>query len=216
MDVFIVGEDTACKAVIRRIIAFCANAKHTPIQILPQQFPVRGGGIKNKIKNFNKLSVHTPVILLTDLDNNICPPMFITALLDGDRKNENFVLSIAVDEVEAWLLADREGIARYFDISIERIPFPSKITMQGRVEKTEISCPCKTSLYFVLQILPYSRNKTLIKQLTPRKGAVKGPEYNIGMTPFIQNHWNIEAAMKNSDSLAGMINRIYRLIDNNG
>lgn len=214
MEVFIVGEDDACRAVIRRVVAFCANVKNTPIKVRPQEFPIRGGEIKSKIKNFNKLSITTPVILLTDLDNNICPPTFITALMDGDNKNENFVLSTAVDEVEAWLLADREGIARYFSIGIEKIPQTSKITMQGRVEKTEISCPCKTSLYFVNQILPHSRNKTLIKQLTPRKGAVKGPEYNIGMIPFIQNHWNIEAAMKNSDSLKGMIYRIFHLIDN--
>jgi hypothetical protein len=138
----------------------------------------------------------------------------MATLMNGSVKNDAFVVSIAVDEVEAWLLADRVGFAKYFDVGIELIPEASKIKMQGRVEKTEIACKCKTSLYFVNKILPHSRNKTLIEQLTPQNGAVKGREYNIGMTPYIQNHWNITAAMENSDSLKGMVNRIFRLIDN--
>jgi hypothetical protein len=213
MDVFVVGEDDACKAIIYRVIDFCCAAKGKSLRVV-SELPARGGEIKNKIKNFNILSVSTPVILLTDLDNNTCPPAFIATLMGGDVKNENFVLSIAVDEVEAWLLADRGGFARYFDVDVALIPNASRIKMQGRVEKTEIDCKCKTSLYFTSTILPNSRNKSLIEQLTPRYGATKGPEYNTVMVPFIRNSWNIEEAMQNSDSLKGMINRIFRLIDN--
>lgn len=211
MEVFIVGEDDACRAVIRRVISFCSEA----IEILPQEFPVRGGEIKSQIGKFNRLSTSSPVILLIDLDNNTCPPEFRTTLLKGDVQNHNFVLSIAVDEVEAWLLADRIGFSRYFGVEVGLIPEASQIRMQGRVAKTEIDCGYKTSLYFVKEILPHSRNKTLIEQLTPQPGAIKGREYNSVMTPFIRDHWDIDAAMENSDSLKRMVNRILRLIDGN-
>lgn len=213
MDIFVVGEDDACKAVIYRVIAFCAALRKTSLKVV-SELPARGGEIKNKIKNFNLLSKHTPVVLLTDLDNNTCPPSFIGTLMHGENKNRDFVFSVAVDEVEAWLLADREGFARYFQVDIDRIPGASKTKMQGRSEKTEIVCPYKASLYFAQQILPHSRSKTKIEQLTPRPGATKGPEYNSVMIPFIQDHWNLETAMDNSNSLSGMVDRVCRLIDN--
>jgi hypothetical protein len=215
MDVFIVGEDDACKAVIRRVIAFCAETKKISITILPQEFPVRGGEIKSKIKNFNLLSASAPVVLLADMDNNTCPPIFVTSLLKGEARNDNFILSIAVDEVEAWLLADRHGFANYFGVDVALIPSTSQIKMQGRVEKKEIVCPVKTSLYCVTEIWPKSRNKTLKEQLIPRPGATKGAEYNSVMVPFIRDHWNVEKAIENSDSLKGMVNRICRYIDGN-
>lgn len=213
MDLYLVGEDDACKAVIYRVIDFCSISRKTPLKVI-LELPARGGEIKSKIKNFNILSANTPVVLLTDLDNNGCPPSYISTLMKGDKKNDNFVLSIAVDEVEAWLLADRTGFARYFGVETGLIPLPSLIKMQGRVEKKEIECRCKTSFHIVTKILPYSRNKSLIEQLTPRPGATKGPEYNSAMLPFIQEYWSIENAVQNSDSLQGMINRIFRLIDN--
>ncbi len=161
MDVFIVGEDDACKAIIYRVINFCFDARGKSPNVV-SELPARGGEIKSKIKNFNRLSVNTPVILLTDLDNNTCPPLYIATLMDGDIKNDDFVLSIAVDEVEAWLLADKEGFARYFGVDATLLPNASLIKMQGRVETKEIVCPYKTSLYFGREIILHSRNKTLM------------------------------------------------------
>jgi hypothetical protein len=213
MNLFIAGEDDACRAVIYRVIAYCFDSRKQPYHII-SELPARGGEVKSKIHNFNILSATTPVVLLMDFDNNTCPPTYINTLIEQDQKNDDFILSLAVDEVEAWLLADRDGFARYFNINIDRIPSASKSKMQGRVEKTEIFCPYKTSLYFITQILPHSRNKSIIAQLTPRPGATKGPEYNTTVIPFIKDHWNIENAMANSDSLTGMIHRIFCLIDN--
>lgn len=145
MDIYIVGEDDACKAIIYRVITFCFAARGKLPNII-SELPARGGEIKSKIKDFNRLSTNTPVILLTDLDCNTCPPLYLSALMDGDLKNDAFILSIAVDEVEAWLLADRNGFAQHFSVDITLIPKPSRIKMQGRTEKTEIACPYKTSL----------------------------------------------------------------------
>lgn len=41
--------------------------------------------------------------------------------------------------------------------------------------------------------------------------ASKGPEYNVAILPFVKNIWNIDEAMKNSDSLSRMVLRLKRL-----
>jgi hypothetical protein len=206
MDVIIVGEDDVCKAIIHRVLKFCDGN----ISIL-REMPAKGR-VTTLITEFNSLSAYYPVILLTDLDNNGCPPAYTAKLMGGNDKHINFLLSIAVDEAEAWLMADRIGFARYFNVDIDLIPKPSKSKLQGRVEQIEIYCGVKTSWYFMNRILPHSTNKTLIKQMTPNPGATKGPEYNNVMLPFIHDIWDIEAAIENSDSLRSMINRILRLL----
>lgn len=84
--------------------------------------PARGGQIKHKISEPNRLSSSKPVILLTGLDVTQCPPMLKNSLLANQEQNDDFILNIAVDEAEAWLMADREGFAEYFGIPISEIP----------------------------------------------------------------------------------------------
>jgi len=60
-------------------------------------------------------------------------------------------------------------------------------------------------------LIKKSKNSEYIQQLTPKKNASKGPEYNSCMLPFIQNAWNIDNARQNSDSLNRMILRIEEL-----
>ena len=47
--------------------------------------------------------------------------------------------------------------------------------------------------------------------MMPEQGAVKGKEYNVAMTPFIKQHWNVENAMKISDSLKRMVEPLKNL-----
>ena len=63
----------------------------------------------------------------------------------------------------------------------------------------------------VNEIIPHSRIKEFKDQMIPQNGAKKGKEYNSALTPFIENHWNIENACQNSDSLNRMVKRISNL-----
>ena len=51
MRVFIVGEDDVTLTVIRRVLSYCSDN----CEII-QTLPARGGQIKSKIAEFNKLS----------------------------------------------------------------------------------------------------------------------------------------------------------------
>ena len=56
-----------------------------------------------------------------------------------------------------------------------------------------------------------SRNVELRAQVGAQGKASKGPEYNDAILPFVKNIWNIDEAMKNSDSLSRMVLRLKRL-----
>lgn len=107
IGVYIVGEDDVTRHVIYRILSYCGAGRFTVLM----ELPARGGEIKNKIPNFNQLAMKFPVILLTDLDADNCAPELKRKLLGGLEQAENLVFNVAVDEAEAWLMADRDGFA---------------------------------------------------------------------------------------------------------
>jgi hypothetical protein len=115
MEVTIVGEDQATKAVILRLINYVGGF------YVGRDLPARGGRVKSLINNFNNLSATQPVVLIIDLDNYSCPPELISSLLNGLILNDNFIVRVAVDEVEAWLMADRTGFAEYFKVPIDNV-----------------------------------------------------------------------------------------------
>ena len=128
MRVFIVGEDDVTLAIIRRVLVYCSD----DFEII-SELPAHGGQVKNKIKEFNKLSESYPVVLLIDLDNDDCAPLLIKKLVKD--KNKDFIFNIAVDEAEAWLMADRENFASYFKIKMEDMPSAHQ-TKQGEKNRS--------------------------------------------------------------------------------
>jgi len=201
MKVYIVGEDAVTFTIIEKILTYCSDGFKVITKL-----PARGGQIKSKIAEFNKLSKSNPVVLLTDLDAYSCAPQMIEQLIEA--KNNDFIFNIAVDEAEAWLMADREGFASYFKIKIEDMPSAYQTKQGGRKPLTEMKFVYKSSMYLTHELIQKSKSSEYIRQLTPKKNAAKGPEYNGCILPFIQNVWNIDSARQNSDSLNRMILRI--------
>ena len=158
------------------------------------------------------MSFANPVILLTDLDAESCAPQLIKKLIKD--KNKHFILNIAVDEAEAWLMADREGFAEYFKIKIEDMPPVHQTKQGGRKALTEMKFKYKPSLFLTHELVKKIRHAEFKQQLTPKKGATKGPEYNSCLLPFIQNKWDISTARRNANSLDRMIGRMQNLIQN--
>lgn len=207
IDVYIVGEDDVTKEIIKKIIAYCSIDKINIIQSLP----ARGSQIKNLINNYNKLASSKPVILLMDLDANNCPPQLIREL-HIDHKSDKLILNIAIDEAEAWLMADRYNFASYFQVDIDSIPTSHRTKLNGSKEIKEMDFPIKASLYLNTYIIPTSRSIKIRSQMLPEKNAYKGKEYNKVVVPFIKENWDVANAMLNSDSLKRMVDRIQTLI----
>jgi len=201
VKLFIVGEDAVTYTIIKKILTHCSNN----FEII-SELPARGGQVKSQIKQYNKLSETYPVILLIDLDNNDCAPQLLNKLISV--KNKNFIFNIAIDEAEAWLMADREGFADYFKINLKEIPVACLKKQGGGKALTEMNFSVKSSWFLTHELIKKSRSSEFIQQLTPKPNASKGPEYNPCILPFIENKWNIDNACKNSDSLNRMITRI--------
>ena len=207
-DIFIVGEDDATKAIIKRLVGdYNSNLK------IVQSIPARGSEIKSRIKEFNTLAVDYPVILLTDLDDEPCAPIGKNNLLNGIVQSQDFIINIANDEAEAWLMADTKGFSKYFGIPIGSMPQFVMQKMQGRKLLSEISLNVKSSWQLTHVLAPLSSKQDIKSQISvpPTEKTCKGKEYNTVLVPFIDSIWNPEVARQVSDSLNRMILRIQRI-----
>ena len=184
--------------------------------IIMMEIPARGGEIKSKIPQCNKLAKEYPVIMLLDADDK-CAPELKNKLLNGIQKEDNFILNICVDEAEAWLMADRKGFANYFGIPIDSLPEARPLKQGGRRALMEMDFPAKSSLMLTHQYAIKSSKDNVRKTIgvTDLTAHCKGKEYNTTIIPFIKNNWDVGEACKNSDSLQRMIARLKNLIQLN-
>lgn len=204
IDMIIVGEDAVTRAIIKRLLQDVG-----PNVRVVREEPIRGGEIKQKILKYNLLN--QPVCVLTDLDTYDCPPALIYGWFGASVINPNLIFRIACDEAETWLMADKQGFSKFLGIHESLLPEIKKLDFRN-VENIELHFPYKPSLFLIRELVPASSHKNLVEQLTPRKGAKKGPEYNSAMLPFIEHHWNIDAAMLNSYILRKAVQRINEFV----
>ncbi|MBI5657462.1 MAG: hypothetical protein HZC44_11890 [Geobacter sp.] len=188
----IVVEDVLSEAVMNRLLAHIGYAGETTYRI------TRGNDqIKKNVPKYKGASRIAPHIVLTDLDRYPCPP----ALLDDwdvGKLPSSMLLRIAIREVEAWLMSDRNGIAAFLHAAVDKIPFCP-----------EAEDDPKQTLFSVIR---KSRKRRLVGEMVPQPGAHIGPLYNERMCDFALNHWQIEAAIENAPSLARSIARISDLL----
>ncbi|MDE5947803.1 MAG: DUF4276 family protein [Prevotella sp.] len=208
IEVYISGEDNVTKEVIYRILSFVS-----PRFKVVGDIPARGGEIKKKIPQCNSLAKLHPVIMLLDVDNG-CAPMLKSALLGDQKQSDGFLMNIAVDEAEAWLMADTEGFARYFGINSNDMPKAEANKQGGRKALIEMKFSMKSSFVLTHELIFKSNNSVLKQQIgVKEKGKTKGKEYNDAIVPFIKNVWNIKQAKINSDSLQRMLRRLECLLN---
>ena len=208
IEVFISGEDAVTVAVIKRMLSY-VSSRFTILR----NIPARGGEVKSKVLESNALSNDFPVIMLLDLDQG-CAPDLKKKLLQDSSQNRHFLMNVSVDEAEAWLMADRIGFSKYFGIDINKIPNPKMQKQGGRVERLEMYFPMKSSLVLTHQLALLSSKKEIREKIgvSDPNGPKKGKEYNDAIIPFVENHWNIDSALPNSDSLQRMVRRLEILL----
>lgn len=209
MDVYISGEDPVTETTIIRLLNYVS-----PKFKVIQNIPARGGEIKTKVPQCNKLAKSTPVIMLLDVDEG-CAPLLKAKLLQGLQQEPDFLINVSVDEAEAWLMADREGFANYFGIPIDKIPQAKPLKQGGRNARMEMDFPVKSSWLLTHQYALASSKAEVRKTIgvSDSQAHCKGKEYNTVIVPFIENIWNVDVACSNSDSLERMINRLQNLIN---
>lgn len=183
-------EDELSGAVMEKLISF--SGRNFTIRV----FNARGfGELKKGISKFCQASRVLPHIILTDLDRYPCAP----ALLENwgaIQLPSTILVRIAVREVEAWLLADREGIAEFLHIDLHKVPM---------APETEEDPKRK-----LINLARKSRKRRFSQEIVPSIGSAApiGPFYNHHLINFVNTRWDIDQARQRAPSLERAIFRI--------
>lgn len=195
LSILVVVEDELSEAVMRRLVA-SAGSRLRVDRVVNE----RGNSkIKAGIPKY-KLASHTvPHIVLTDLDRTPCAP----TLLDEWRISKlppQMLFRVAVREVEAWLLADRHGLADFLAVPAIKIP----------LDPESLEDP-KRSL---INIARRSRKRRLAQEIVPEIGsaATIGPLYNARLSEFVRQGWNIDEARWAAPSLDRALRRVSEFL----
>src|ERR1700690_163162 len=141
-------------------------------------------------------------LILLDLDNDAeCAPEAIAHWLPAP--SPLMCLRVAVREVESWLLADSERIARFLSISPAIVP----------ADPDSLPDPKRT----LVGLAARSRRRAIREDMVPVAGSGQavGPAYTARLIEFIQNGssgWRPEVTAKNSQSLTRCVSSISALI----
>ena len=152
------------------------------------------------LNGYNAGAVHAPWLVLVDLDrDDDCPVRYAETILRHPAKG--MCRRVVVRAIEAWILADSDGIARWAQVSKDRIPSD----VEG------IDDPKR----FLVDLFRRSRNRALVEDLVPRQGSGRsvGPGYNSRLREFVESRWDLANAEGRSASLSAALKCIRRLAE---
>ncbi len=158
--------------------------------------------LKN-LSGYNRAAEFFPWVVVVDLDSDAqCAPEFVAGWLPFPSRFMCF--RIAVREIEAWLIADRDRISEFLSIPKARVP----------LSPDELEDPKNC----MVNLARASRRKEIRDDMVPRPGSRRavGPSYSARLIEFV-NHvdkcWRPDVAAENSDSLARCMRAIKRMAD---
>ena len=158
--------------------------------------------LKQRINGYNNAAHHHPWIVLIDLNHEAdCPPPLKAVWLPVPGPFMCF--RIAVREVEAWLIADRERFASFFRVRLSDVPADPELVNDPK----EV----------VIELSRRSRSRDIRLDMVPRPGSGRkiGPAYVSRLIEFVsdpQRGWRPERAARSSDSLNRSLTRIRGLV----
>ena len=140
------------------------------------------------LDGYNNAARISPWIVLIDLNgDDDCAPPFVTRHMPSPATQ--MVFRVCVRQVESWLLADRERIARFLRVS------------QARIPRNPDSEP--DSKEALIGIARRSSDRLIREEMVPSPGSGRrvGPGYVARILEFIQNRWDPSVAAGHSESL---------------
>ena len=194
--VVLATEDALSEAVGQRIVEDAGSG------LAVTQLLRRGGFgyLRSRMRNFCQIARHTPVLLLTDLDTEECPAALIEDWSRRDVIPKQLLFRVAVRQVESWLLADRDGMARLLKVSVRQLP-----------SDPDALPDAKRSLLQLAQRAPRAVREDLVAE----SGAVamQGLGYNAVLSKFVRTSWAPSQAVRRSNSLARACMRLTELAE---
>jgi hypothetical protein len=157
--------------------------------------------LKRSIAAYNSAAKLGPWVVLVDLDDDApCAP----ELCDGwlPTPSPSMCFRVVVRAIEAWLLADREGIAQFLKVSSSRIPANPESLMHPKRA--------------VIEIARHSRSRDVRMDMLPSasSGRLVGPAYSSRLIEFVSSEdgWRPHVAKKHSKSLDRCLVRLQSLL----
>ena len=156
--------------------------------------------LKTSVPKIRRSAPKVRFLVLFDADRlgNVCPAEFISHSF-GQLKPASICIRFAVLEVENWLIADRENLSHFLDVSRNKIsPLGDKL-----VDAKE----------HIVSIARHSRNRSIKSDIVPdiNHSTAVGPAYNDRLSEFIRYHWDVISACGNSESLKRACDEIATL-----
>ncbi len=144
--------------------------------------------LREKIAGYHNAARHAPWLVLADLDRDAqCAPPLRDAWLP--RPAPRLCLRFAVREIEAWLMADAETLARFLGVPRQRIPAAPE----------EAERPKE----LMVGLARRSRRPAVREDMVPRPGSGRatGPAYTSRLMEYVEDHWRPEVAARRAESL---------------
>ena len=184
------------EAVLRRLVLYVGA---TPTSVYGKTGKQR---LLQQLNGYNQAAQQAPWLVLVDLDDDAeCAPPYKAHCLPEPATRMCF--RIAVREIEAWLLADRDRLAQFLSINVARIPqSPEEIPNPKRM---------------MVQLARASRRRGVREDMVPRpeSGRDVGPVYTGRLIEFVTNTrsgWRPTVAARSSNSLMSCLQRLQELL----
>jgi hypothetical protein len=190
-------EGVVDEAVVKRLIVE-AGGEIGPI------YGKRGKSLlRQRVNGYNNAARHHPWIVIVDLNREAdCAPPLKEIWLPNPGPFMCF--RIAVREIEAWLLADRERFASFFRVRLSDVAAEPELLDDPKEAVIELS--------------RRSRSRDIRLDMVPRPGSGRkiGPAYVSRLIEFVSDPrrgWRPERAARSSDSLNRSLARIRELVN---
>ena len=153
------------------------------------------GVIDRDLKNYWEAARFLPYVVFRDLDRDGggCPVTLRAQLVEHTPGESPDLLIRIVDQcIESWILADRQGVAEFCDRSM-----------------ANVKPPASHHKPYLLSIMKEAKLKDAVEE----KGLELdfGPAYELHLQRLMTDHWSIERAAAESDSLRRALKRLTDL-----
>ncbi len=177
------------EAVIRTLLAHAGREAGT--------IYVQGGKAKllAKLAGFNAAARFSPWVVVVDLNGDAtCAADFVSETIPAP--SANMIFRVAVRQAEAWLMADRESLARYLRVSQALVP-----------KDPEAEADAKRTM---VNIARASRDRRVRQDMVPTPGGGRktGPNYAGRLIEFATQRWRPDVAAERADSLNRCLRRL--------
>ncbi len=195
IPIYLAVEDDLSELLLRRLV------RERPVEYAVGPVFKRGGFgyLRKRSSAFNNMAKACPVLLLTDLDQRPCAPDLLQDWLT-QPKHKDFLLRVAVREVEAWVLAADATFGNFLGLRREcKISEPEALP-DPKAELLKLASTC----------LRRDVRDALVRRDT--NGNLKqGPAYNSTLAGYINEAWLPDVAAARCPSLKKMLNALAAL-----